>query len=98
MHLVYLSLMDLNSAQMKKIFDPCVNRTLELIDGQVMDMMKNAKVKPKVIESCSSLYLNPKLISYSDDSSCRRLWPQYLPFQQNFRICSREGNCDANAR
>jgi hypothetical protein len=33
---------------MKKIFDPCVNRTLELIDGQVMDMMKNAKVKPKV--------------------------------------------------
>jgi hypothetical protein len=42
---------DLYSAQMKKFFDPCVNRTLELIDGQVVSLMKNGKAKPKVCRS-----------------------------------------------
>ncbi len=33
---------------MKKLFDPCVNRTLELIDGQVSAVKKKAGRKPKV--------------------------------------------------
>jgi hypothetical protein len=34
---------------MKQVFDPCVNRTLELIDGQVAAVMKAGLGKPKVI-------------------------------------------------
>jgi len=35
-------------AQMQQVFDPCVNRTLELIDGQVDSVMKAGLGKPKV--------------------------------------------------
>jgi len=35
-------------SQMIEIFDPCVNRTLELIDGQVASVLKSGKPKPKV--------------------------------------------------
>jgi len=37
-----------SSAQMKKVFDPCINRTLELVDGQVAAVMKAGHGKPKV--------------------------------------------------
>lgn len=30
------------------VMDPCVNRTLELVDGQVASLMKNGRSKPKV--------------------------------------------------
>lgn len=33
---------------MKSFFDPCVNRTLELIDGQVAGVLKRHGVMPKV--------------------------------------------------
>jgi hypothetical protein len=33
---------------MKEMFDPCVNRTLELIDGQVASILKKGQSKPKV--------------------------------------------------
>ncbi len=32
---------------MKKLFDPCMNRTLELIDGQVASVVKTTGSKPK---------------------------------------------------
>ena len=35
------------STQMKELFGPCVNRTLELIDGQVASVMKAGHGKPK---------------------------------------------------
>jgi hypothetical protein len=34
---------------MKQVFDPCVNRTLELIDGQVASVMKAGHGKPKMV-------------------------------------------------
>jgi len=34
---------------MKLVFDPCVNRTLELIDGQVASILKSGQKKPKVV-------------------------------------------------
>ena len=35
-------------AQVKSFFDPCVNRVLELIDGQVSSVMERCGSKPKV--------------------------------------------------
>ena len=34
---------------MKEIFDHCVNRTLELIDGQVASIIQSGKPKPKMV-------------------------------------------------
>lgn len=34
---------------MQKIFDPCVNRVLELVDGQVAAVMKAGHGKPKMV-------------------------------------------------
>jgi len=34
---------------MEKLFDPCVNRTLELIDGQVASVLKAGLGKPKLV-------------------------------------------------
>jgi hypothetical protein len=39
---------DIASENFMEIFDPCVNRTLELIDGQVEAVMQRHGVKPKV--------------------------------------------------
>ncbi|KAK6356035.1 hypothetical protein TWF718_000409 [Orbilia javanica] len=39
----------LNTAQMKQIFDPCVNSTIKLIDGQVTAVMKAGLDKPKMV-------------------------------------------------
>lgn len=33
---------------MRAIMDPCVNRTLELVDGQVASLVKGGRAKPKV--------------------------------------------------
>ncbi|KAH7141116.1 hypothetical protein EDB81DRAFT_692772 [Dactylonectria macrodidyma] len=41
--------LSLKTDQMKKLFDPCVNRTLELIDGQVASVMKAGLGKPKMV-------------------------------------------------
>ncbi|KAK3332846.1 hypothetical protein B0T19DRAFT_448679 [Cercophora scortea] len=35
--------------QMRSVFDPCVNRTLELVDGQVAAVMKAGLGKPKMV-------------------------------------------------
>ncbi|KAF2685161.1 actin-like ATPase domain-containing protein [Lentithecium fluviatile CBS 122367] len=39
----------LSSAQMREIFDPCVNRTLELIDGQIASIIRAKRNKPKMV-------------------------------------------------
>ncbi|KAL8400786.1 hypothetical protein RB594_000976 [Gaeumannomyces avenae] len=39
----------MNAEQMQKIFDPCVNRVLELVDGQVAAVMKAGHGKPKMV-------------------------------------------------
>ncbi|KAK6499972.1 hypothetical protein TWF481_010329 [Arthrobotrys musiformis] len=39
----------LNTEQMKQIFDPCVNRTVKLIDGQVTAVMNAGLGKPKMV-------------------------------------------------
>jgi hypothetical protein len=41
--------LSMTNDQMKKLFDPCVNRTLELIDGQVASVLKKGLDKPKMI-------------------------------------------------
>ncbi|ORY18798.1 hypothetical protein BCR34DRAFT_472752 [Clohesyomyces aquaticus] len=39
----------LDAAQMRDIFDPCINRTLELIDGQIASILRAGRVKPKMV-------------------------------------------------
>jgi hypothetical protein len=46
---------------MKKVFDPCVNRTLELIDGQVASVMKGNLSKPKMVLVVGGFGRNPYL-------------------------------------
>lgn len=59
---------------MKEMFDPCVNRTLELIDGQVASILKNGQSKPKVRNKNMLPFPFP-----SSDSSCRWfLWSEGL--------------------
>jgi hypothetical protein len=53
------------SDQMKQFFEPCVNRTLELIDGQVLDLMRRNQAKPKV---SLTLYARFQLKRIVDDS------------------------------
>ena len=42
------TLLTITSEQMLDIFNPCVHRTLELIDGQVAAVIEKYKKKPKV--------------------------------------------------
>jgi hypothetical protein len=44
----FLATDEVYSLQMKQFFDPCVNRTLELIDGQIASILRSGKPKPKV--------------------------------------------------
>lgn len=62
--LPWFTLMDY-SDQMKQFFEPCVNRTLELIDGQVLDLMRRNQAKPKV---SLTLYARFQLKRIVDDS------------------------------
>ncbi|KAK6337277.1 hypothetical protein TWF730_002683 [Orbilia blumenaviensis] len=39
----------LSTAQMKQIFNPCINGTIQLIDGQVTAVMKSGLGKPKMV-------------------------------------------------
>lgn len=48
---------------MKELFDPCVNRTLELIDGQVASLIKSGRSKPKVISSLA-VFCCPQLTCF----------------------------------
>jgi tRNA A37 threonylcarbamoyltransferase TsaD len=53
---------------MRKIFDPCINRTLELIDGQVSSVMKAKLGKPKMVLVVGGFgrneYLYGKVVDY----------------------------------
>ncbi|KAK0726065.1 hypothetical protein B0H67DRAFT_480099 [Lasiosphaeris hirsuta] len=48
-------------AQMQQMFDPCVNRTLELIDGQVDSVMKAGLGKPSMVFVVGGFGRNPYL-------------------------------------
>jgi len=56
---------------MKSFFEPCVNRTLELVDGQVMDMMRSNQAKPKMILVVGgfgrNVYLFNKITAYANE-------------------------------
>ncbi|KAK6544698.1 hypothetical protein TWF694_001384 [Orbilia ellipsospora] len=62
----------LNADQMKQAFDPCVNRTLELIDGQVASLMKNGAGKPKMVFVVGGFGRNPYLYSQIQDYCNKR--------------------------
>ncbi|KAM7198281.1 hypothetical protein V8F33_005072 [Rhypophila sp. PSN 637] len=47
--------------QMQQVFDPCVNRTLELIDGQVASVMNAGLGKPKMVFVVGGFGRNPYL-------------------------------------
>jgi hypothetical protein len=72
----------ITNKQMKDLFDPCINRTLELIDGQVASMLRKVATKPKVN---SNLIMIPKSRRSNqcrpDGSCCWWLRPQqvYVP-------------------
>ncbi|KAK3997750.1 hypothetical protein QBC44DRAFT_228707 [Cladorrhinum sp. PSN332] len=51
----------MSTEQMEQIFLPCVNRTLELIDGQVASVMKNKLGKPKMVFVVGGFGRNPYL-------------------------------------
>ncbi|KAK4161725.1 hypothetical protein QBC43DRAFT_357267 [Cladorrhinum sp. PSN259] len=51
----------LSAEQMQQVFLPCVNRTLELIDGQVASVMKNGLGKPKMVFVVGGFGRNPYL-------------------------------------
>ncbi|KAH8659361.1 hypothetical protein BGZ60DRAFT_382721 [Tricladium varicosporioides] len=42
------NILQMTPDQMKAVMNPCVNRTLELVDGQVAALIKNGRSKPKV--------------------------------------------------
>ncbi len=50
----------LQREQMQQVFDPCVNRTLELIDGQVASVMRAGHGKPKVGDSAPGTFSPPR--------------------------------------
>jgi hypothetical protein len=69
---------------MKKLFDPCINRTLELIDGQIASILRNGKTKPKV-----GFYRHRNKFArwrHLDGHCCGRIWSKCLFVQENHRI------------
>ncbi|KAF2463990.1 actin-like ATPase domain-containing protein [Lindgomyces ingoldianus] len=51
----------LDAEQMREIFDPCINRTLELIDGQIASVLRKGRNKPKMVIIVGGFGKNPYL-------------------------------------
>ncbi|KAK3378944.1 hypothetical protein B0T24DRAFT_663235 [Lasiosphaeria ovina] len=62
----------LKKEQMELVFDPCVNRTLELIDGQVDSVMKTSSRKPKMVFVVGGFGSNPYLYSKIEEYCSQR--------------------------
>ncbi|CAM1509097.1 Fc.00g028360.m01.CDS01 [Cosmosporella sp. VM-42] len=71
----------ITNAQMKKFFDPCVNRTLELIDGQVAAVMKAGLGKPKMVFVVGGFgqngYLYSRIQEYCDARNIQTRQPMF---------------------
>ncbi|KAK0721720.1 hypothetical protein B0T26DRAFT_869972 [Lasiosphaeria miniovina] len=62
----------LKGEQMELVFEPCVNRTLELTDGQVDSVMKTSSKKPKMVFVVGGFGSNPYLYSKIEEYCSER--------------------------
>ncbi|KAH8678766.1 hypothetical protein BGZ60DRAFT_401802 [Tricladium varicosporioides] len=66
---------------LKEIFNPCVNRTLELIDGQIAAILSSGHRKPKLVLCVGGFgrneYLNSKIVEYCNDRNIGTRRPQF---------------------
>jgi hypothetical protein len=70
------NVLTISSEQMKQFFEPCVTRTIELIDQQVAAIEKSSLAKPKV--GPVGKPSQPR-VDFGLDDSCRRwIWSQRL--------------------
>ena len=84
LHLLHFLRLRSSSAQMKSFFDPCIKRTLELVDGQVAAVMGKTGVVPKVILSSKTLIASTK--PALDGNCCWRFRQECVSFSQDIRI------------
>jgi hypothetical protein len=82
---------------MKEMFDPCVNRTLELIDGQVASILKDGRSKPKVCNKDLPLSRRLRLTAHADGPCGRRIWEKRVSLSQNLRVLPGAGNWHSQA-
>src|SRR4051794_27259252 len=87
---------------MKSFFDPCINRVLELVDGQVLSVMRNFGSKPKVCRRNKipqAAYKVGTETSYFVDGASRgRVWAKRVPVSHDLQIQQRTRHDDPPTR